>query len=90
MMRVEVGVRNQVRGGERMWDWCVPARVCACAFVCVEGVGRKFCRNLWGFTFASLPQIRGQSLWLLTSVASVSPGWEMGACGPSHLLACWD
>lgn len=52
--------------------------VCACAHVCVcvggEGVGRKFWRNLWGFTFASVPQIRGQSLWLLTSVASVSLG----------------
>lgn len=73
MMRVEVGVRNQVKGGERMWDWYVPVRMCVCVWG-GEGVGRKFWRNLWGFTFASVPQIRGQSLWLLTSVASVSLG----------------
>lgn len=55
-----VGVRNQVKGKERMWDWLV------------ERGGQEVLQEPVGFTFASVPQTEGQSLWLLTSVASVS------------------
>lgn len=52
------GVSNQVKGRERMWDW----------FVCEDGGGQEVLQEPVGFTFASAPQCRRQSL----SVASVS------------------
>lgn len=50
-----MGVRNQVRDRERMWDW----------FVCEGGGGQEVLQEPVGFTFASAPQWRRQSLGLL-------------------------
>lgn len=44
-----------MRGRERMWDWCV----------CGGGGGQEVLQEPVGFTFASAPQSRRQSLGLL-------------------------